>query len=477
VVKLLTPQKKLFLLVLAYFIFFSTLDLLRHYSFTQNANDVAVFDQSLWWFLYGKGFYNSLEGISHFAVHNSPILFLLLPIYAVFPSPVTLILCQTLACAIAIVPVFLIASRVFNEKTGLWYALLFAMYHPLHGVAWDLLNELCYCVAPLLFAFYAFLTRRWGWMWICLLLALACKEELGFVVGFFGLYLFFLGLKQSQKSLFIQGLLLFFLGTSWSFFSVDWLIPHIRHAPYQYFSIENRYAFLGNSMGGIFVGMIQHPWLVLKIAFTRPKIFYLLELLAPLAFLSLRAPATLFIPIPTIAANLLSSASMMSMVGGRYPAPIIPFVFTSAILGAKKIVQKSSSPQKTLLKILRIQLLFTLLCTLLLSSNPLRLRIVHVGGIPILGFKIPWITQHDCLVEKVIKKIPPGSIVATQPNFTGHVPHGCLVSPFFRKDAKYVLLDPSFSQWYRDSGMTPSEIKKSGYKLLFFQDGIFLFQR
>src|SRR5439155_26752515 len=49
------------------------------------------------------------------AVHFSPVLFLLLPIYAVFPSPVTLLVLKTIAVALGAFPVYLMGRRRFSN--------------------------------------------------------------------------------------------------------------------------------------------------------------------------------------------------------------------------------------------------------------------------------------------------------------------------------------------------------------------------
>lgn len=452
------------LLVILYTAVFSTLDLLRHFSYSQISNDTAVFDQSLWYFMHGRGFWNSIEAMNHFGMHASPIFFLLLPIYYFFPSPVTLIILQCFAVALSIPIVYLIARKILNEKLALHFAVLLSLYHPLHGVTWDIVNELAFVVAPLFLAFYGILSERYLLVWIGSLLAMACKEEIGLVIGFLGIWLVYHGIKTKKRVIWGNGAALIAVGFGWTAFSITTLIPHFRGGPYRYFTMESRYTEFGNSFSQILFHLVTRPGRAAAAAFTFPKIMYLLELLLPLGFLSLAAPGFLWMTIPTLAANLLSNASMMSMVGARYPAAIIPFVFIAAIFGVKKVIERAQDPPMALHRIVKIQLTLTILSTLLFSSTPLR-----------IGFKIPKLTFHTRTVAKFIKQIQLGTIVATQPNFTAHVSHGCIVSSFFRADADCVLLDPSYGQWYRDSKMTPTEVRRHHFKLKKADDGILLF--
>ncbi|MCM1054588.1 MAG: DUF2079 domain-containing protein [Bacteroides sp.] len=67
--------------------------------------------------------------LSHFAVHFSPIFYLLLPIYLIFPSPVTLLLGQCAVTASGIVPLMKICG---NHKLSPFSSLAFAAVYVLY---------------------------------------------------------------------------------------------------------------------------------------------------------------------------------------------------------------------------------------------------------------------------------------------------------------------------------------------------------
>src|SRR5437879_2663091 len=93
--------------------------------------DLGVYDQSMYSTVhYGRLFFSTVEwpytmsvvpAGTQLAVHFSPVLFLLLPIYAVFPSPVTLLVLKTIAVALGAFPVYLMGRRRFsNPWTSPW---------------------------------------------------------------------------------------------------------------------------------------------------------------------------------------------------------------------------------------------------------------------------------------------------------------------------------------------------------------------
>ncbi len=97
-------------------ILFGTLALLRHSTFHSTASDLAVFDQVLWNTIHGRFMESTMslarcEPHSFFGDHFSPALLLIVPLYALFPHPETLIVVQTIALALGVWPIYLLARR------------------------------------------------------------------------------------------------------------------------------------------------------------------------------------------------------------------------------------------------------------------------------------------------------------------------------------------------------------------------------
>ena len=75
-------------LLALYSVIFITLSSLRHYHFETQTWDMGIFAQTFWNATQGEGLQNRIEEThNHLGVHWSPILWLLVPGYAVFQSP------------------------------------------------------------------------------------------------------------------------------------------------------------------------------------------------------------------------------------------------------------------------------------------------------------------------------------------------------------------------------------------------------
>ena len=88
--------------------------------------------------------------MSHFAVHLSPIYYLLLPFYMVFPSPLTLQIGQAVVLASDVVPVVLLCkSFKLSGKSTMLVAFIYSLYPAVSVWCFFYIHENCF-LAPLL---------------------------------------------------------------------------------------------------------------------------------------------------------------------------------------------------------------------------------------------------------------------------------------------------------------------------------------
>lgn len=128
--------------------------------------------------------------LSHFQVHFSPIFYLLLPFYKLWPRPETLQILQILAAASALIPAFLIV-RELRLPRG-WQTTLCALLllHPgLSGSSLYDLHENCFLAPLILWLLWAALRRKWGAFSVFALLLLGVKEDAFIYLFSVGLWL------------------------------------------------------------------------------------------------------------------------------------------------------------------------------------------------------------------------------------------------------------------------------------------------
>jgi len=90
---------------------------------------------------------------TQFAVHFSPILFLIVPFYAIFSSPVTLLIIKTAIISIGAIPVFLLAKKEHGDKIGLIFASGYLLLPAIHGITWYDFQPQSFLPTFLLFTF------------------------------------------------------------------------------------------------------------------------------------------------------------------------------------------------------------------------------------------------------------------------------------------------------------------------------------
>lgn len=165
--------------------------------------------------------------LSHFAVHVSPIYYLMLPVYWLFPSAKTLQILQAVILASAVIPMWLIGKQ--RKLSGLQRTLLCAivLFLPTTagGTSYDL-HENCFLLPLILWLMYAF-DRRSIWMTLLFaVLTLAVKEDAAVYVAVAAIYVILRTALNYDKKLLrdmLLGLFVLFLSLSWFFLVTNYL--------------------------------------------------------------------------------------------------------------------------------------------------------------------------------------------------------------------------------------------------------------
>ncbi len=180
-------------LALAFFIFASAWTVSRVYSFCTPTYDFGIFAQM---------FHNMKESglpittverdgaLSHFAVHVSPIYYLLLPFYCIFPRPETLQVLQAAVIASAVIPLWKICRRhgLSDVERCLVCALLLLYPAFMGGVSYDI-HENCFLTPLILWLFYGITKKSYAITAVSAVLVLLVKEDAAVYVAVIALWL------------------------------------------------------------------------------------------------------------------------------------------------------------------------------------------------------------------------------------------------------------------------------------------------
>ncbi len=149
--------------------------------------------------------------LSHFAVHISPIYYVLLPFYFIFPSPMTLQIGQAVALASGIIPVLLLARHFrLSGKVQILVSVMYALFPAISAGCFYDIHENCFLAPLLLWMFYFFEREKYVPMYIFAFSVLMVKEDAAMYIIMFALFVIFSRKKFMHGSLLALGALAYF---------------------------------------------------------------------------------------------------------------------------------------------------------------------------------------------------------------------------------------------------------------------------
>ena len=463
-------------------ILFGALALLRHWSFHSTASDLAVFDQVLWNTVHGRFMESTIslarcEPHSFFGDHFSPALLLLVPAYVLFPHPETLIVVQTIALALGVWPIYLLARRFLpsSEQRLVWVA-AYVLSAPLSFIALYDFHEITLAVAPLGFAMYFLATRRTVPMVLCLMLALLAKEEVALIGVGFGVALAFQG-RWRASAIVIVGSIVAFVAT------LQVIIPAFAAgAPYQYLG---RYASLGRDEGEIARTLLLDPLRVLSVLVKGEigsKIVFVLSLFGPGLGLALRSRWALIPSVPPLGYLMLSDYGGEHTLHNQYGAPLIPLALGASILGVAALGERWR--RRVTVGVLASSLFFAFsfgglpfsldFANAFLRGEPNRAP----SGEPILARE----SRYEPFLAAV-RAIPPEAAVSSRDFFTTQLPQRRFNYNLVGLDvcdAEYVILDYAAPSVNRDLAKHLAEVdsvERLGFDEIASGQGLSLLRR
>lgn len=272
--------------------------------------------------------------MSHFAVHISPIYYVLLPFYAIFPSPITLAIGQGVVIASGVIPLYLLARKFgLSNKIALMATMAYAAYPALScGTLYDL-HENCFLAPLLLWVFYFCESRRTVPLIVSIVLVLMVKEDAAIYIALFGLY------RIAEHREWRRGLVLM-IGAVAYFFLAVYLINTFGDGV-----LSDRYYDLQYEDTGL-VGMVKtlliNPGVFLERLFSPggggndSKLRYLAQLVVPLgvALFTTRRLSRYVLLLPVLL-NLFSSSPYQYNLSFQYGFGISAFFFYLCLLNLR----------------------------------------------------------------------------------------------------------------------------------------------
>ncbi len=146
--------------------------------------------------------------------HFHPILVLLGPVYALFPSGLTLLVVQALLIALSAGPLTALAVRRLGRWPGVVLGVVYVLSYGIQGAARTQFHEISFALPLLSFGLVALLERRWRAAALWLAPVVFVKEDLGLMVAVLGLVMWWRGARRLGLGLAAWGAAWFVLATA-----------------------------------------------------------------------------------------------------------------------------------------------------------------------------------------------------------------------------------------------------------------------
>jgi uncharacterized membrane protein len=464
-----TVGRLLWAAIAAYATGFTALSILRHRSFETGRFDLGNMVQAVWSTAHGHPLQvTNLHGaqVSRLGAHVDPILVVFAPLWRLWPSPSLLLTVQAVAVALGALPLFWLARKHLDSETAaLGFALAYLLFP---ATEWMTLNEfhpVALACPLLLFAIWYLDEDRLLPFAVFALLAALTREEIPLVVAGLGLW-YALGRRR-----WLAGGTIALLGVAWSVVAIQVVIPHFRGSGASFYS---RYDAVGGSAAGIVRKAFTDPGRLLSVAFDHRGTHYLIDLVLPLAALSLLAPLLLIALVPELVLNLLSSVDAQSSIHFHYTAGEIPILLAAAAIGAARLGRWAGAAAA-------VAVIAALLGNYFLGPIP---AWRFLPGGQTLQAKSFEVSRHDRIAARELKLIPAEAPVTATNSLGAHLSARKKIFSFpYLRGATWVIVDeqrPSLGDHYDKRGGLEriEQLRRNRqFRLVSSADGVLVFRR
>lgn len=336
------------LAMLTYVVVFTAMNWQLYFSLLLPHGDSAMYEEHLWNLLHGKGFRSYLDQGLFLGEHIQVIHVGLIPVYVIWPSHLTLELCESLALALGALPVYWMTRRHTDSAwAGVGLAVAYLCYFPMQylDIAIDLktFRSMSLGMPILLFALDQLERQRYRTMWLLLAVTLSAKEDFAIVFGPLGVWL---ALRQNKSTAVeADDRLLFRSWTGWLLAagSVAYVVLVMKVVLPWFRSGEeihyvSYFSEFGDSAGEVIVNMLLNPGTLLSRLVGTHSAWYLLALLGPLGFVPLASPGRLAVGVPLFALLCLNQLTRdQPTPWHHFHAPLVPIVFWAAAVGCGRL--------------------------------------------------------------------------------------------------------------------------------------------
>ncbi|MEK9519835.1 DUF2079 domain-containing protein [Streptomyces venezuelae] len=305
--------KSLALVSGAFFLVYLLLSVRRHAANLTTGYDLGIFTQIVRSYAELSAPYSHLKGPDYNTLgdHFHPILALLAPVYRVFPSSYTLLVCQAALVAFSIAPLMKWAGEVRGRRFAYWVGISYGASWGIAALIFFDFHEVAFAVPLLSLSLCAAGRGNWRAAALWSLPLVLVKEDLGLTVAAIGVYVAWKGPR-------VTGLAVAAFGAGATALEMAVILPYFNPlGQFAYLPPETaeKAGFLAEAAGTLWPPI---KWLTL------------LMIVAPTGFLALRSPI-LLVALPTLAWRFTGSNPFYWGMEFHYSAVLMPIAFAAAV--------------------------------------------------------------------------------------------------------------------------------------------------
>jgi uncharacterized membrane protein len=460
---------------IGYFIFISSIyaimSLVKHSHYDTFA-DLGIFNQGVWQLSRFKWPMSTFHlNKPFFGDHFDPILIVLVPFYWIYSSEKTLLFLQPFIILSAMIPLFLIGYRLTKSIFfSLSILLAYSFFIPLQYTIFYDFHDIIFLPPLFAWAYYFLITNRRKLVTLFLILLLLTKEEVGFFVATFGLYILIFHRKWR-----IYGFIWLVLGAVYSLIVMHFIIPAIG-GNYVYFN----YGKSGSTPTEVLFNFLKNPIYFISLFYDHPvKIETLKQTFWPFAYLPLFSPVGILLSLEQFASRFLDYRNVVRWTVGYHYSAAMTIVVAIGTIWSVNFYTKFIPRYRKILIIIVSVIIITLT------------RIEQINRSAVLLVKHSQFWARDTwmdYIDKAITLIPDDVPVSAQNNLIPHLStRKNVYSLNDMNKAEYILVDFhkgqsgynffSDKKWQQVEKEIKSGIEDGKYKIIFHEKEVYLIKQ
>lgn len=312
--------------------------------------DSAMYEEHLWNVLHGKGFRSYLDQGLFWGEHIQCVHLLLIPVYLLYPSHLTMEACSSIALGLGAWPVYRLTHRHTGRRdAALLVATAYLLYFPMQflDIEIDLktFRPESFGIPLLLFTLDQIDRRALGPSLLGIVLCLTVKEDYTLILGPLGLWLMADSFAEWRRPVtepsrshpfrrLLGGAALTLGAGAYLFVAIRILMPWFRDGhELHYVSYFQQF---GNSPEAILRSWITNPQKLFSELAKGTTALFAYSLLVPVGFVALFSPGRLAVGLPLFL--ILSLNELAPNVQHHFHAPLVAIIFWATAAGLPRCI-------------------------------------------------------------------------------------------------------------------------------------------